>query len=652
MFQSVQHTPEPIQKNERKSGITTGKKTPASVSTPLIVQPKLTIGKQDDRYEEEADLVAENVMRMPEPWIQKSPNDEEEESEEVLSVPELRLRLPSVLGSNPAGYPNLQLELPMLNAMNLLDRQLDPTAIRLALFNFDPTLLTLPSQTAPGVVSEPEEESASESIPLVPAGAGPEQPREGSAGDVMKAIMAVPAVDTALTNLQTLALGRVRRDWRRLSTEGQIATITTTALVGGGALAGVLSNPDTREAAFELLNGRTFPVPGVDGLRFEVGISGTQWMVGFHLDVSSLLPESLGFGASSPRAFGPPSIPEGGSGTRIQPKAEEMHQTGRLSGNKVPFIQTQGKPEEDELNEQKTNQIIPLIQLESESNPSTQEPSEKDLPVVPEISSLEPSFVKEIYNTLSNLQDITGFAIDISGLIGNSRWIGQVSNMLGALGIFTSFLNSMLAIFEAMDTDRKIGAVCGVSYAIMSWALGRKPPSPWNYNKDMAKHFGTGWNNSVSNLSDMISNPSEHPELVALMIWIRQTKSPQVTLNVIYLILVDKYFQQYFLWFPIGSSMHKLLKNDVMLKWPGPELVSVKPTIRKKAEAWIEYFEKQHEKHETYKSCLLSKLPEYGIPDENELMATIKQCSEECGVPTPSISEEEAYDYLEEIKRS
>jgi hypothetical protein len=37
------------------------------------IQAKLNIGKQNDRYEQEADKVADEVMRMPEPRIQPKP---------------------------------------------------------------------------------------------------------------------------------------------------------------------------------------------------------------------------------------------------------------------------------------------------------------------------------------------------------------------------------------------------------------------------------------------------------------------------------------------------------------------------------------------------------------------------------------------------
>ena len=44
-----------------------------SLSTvPLLIQPKLAIGEPNDQYEREADHVADTIMRMPEPKIQRT----------------------------------------------------------------------------------------------------------------------------------------------------------------------------------------------------------------------------------------------------------------------------------------------------------------------------------------------------------------------------------------------------------------------------------------------------------------------------------------------------------------------------------------------------------------------------------------------------
>ena len=49
------------------------------VSQPPLIQPKLTINRPNDRYEQEADRVADLVMRMPDPLLQRQVEPEEEE---------------------------------------------------------------------------------------------------------------------------------------------------------------------------------------------------------------------------------------------------------------------------------------------------------------------------------------------------------------------------------------------------------------------------------------------------------------------------------------------------------------------------------------------------------------------------------------------
>ncbi len=54
---------------------------------PAKVQPKLKIGRPGDKYEEEADRVAEQVMRMPEPRVQRQVEMEEENEETLQAKP-------------------------------------------------------------------------------------------------------------------------------------------------------------------------------------------------------------------------------------------------------------------------------------------------------------------------------------------------------------------------------------------------------------------------------------------------------------------------------------------------------------------------------------------------------------------------------------
>jgi hypothetical protein len=103
------------------------------------------------------------------------------------------------------------------------------------------------------------------------------------------------------------------------------AAITSVAVVGAGALA---FSPDLRDMALSELNGRVLPVPGLDGLGVELNTEGDNIMVGFHLDVGSLLPGSLGFGPSEATPIGaPPAMrqlaTDASSGEAPEPRSQK-----------------------------------------------------------------------------------------------------------------------------------------------------------------------------------------------------------------------------------------------------------------------------------------------------------------------------------------
>jgi len=166
---------------------------------------------------------------------------------------------------------------------------LDPEAIRLSLSRMD--LDSIVGYRPPPWVTAPP---VSEPRPLVPRGAGPETPRPATAGDVLKAVMRIPAVDTTLTRLQTEARDRLSSDWRSLSTGGKAAVITQSAVIGAGALAGVLSDPEARQFTLGLLENRSLPT-GVPGLNFQFNVTGPDQKIKFDLNVGALLPPSWGF---------------------------------------------------------------------------------------------------------------------------------------------------------------------------------------------------------------------------------------------------------------------------------------------------------------------------------------------------------------------
>ncbi len=68
-----------IQVIQRKLGCACGGGCPNWQNASLKIQPKLKIGAPNDKYEQEADRVADQVMSMPEPAAQRQPLEEDEE---------------------------------------------------------------------------------------------------------------------------------------------------------------------------------------------------------------------------------------------------------------------------------------------------------------------------------------------------------------------------------------------------------------------------------------------------------------------------------------------------------------------------------------------------------------------------------------------
>jgi hypothetical protein len=179
----------------------------------------------------------------------------------------------------PGQEPHLHLD-PWIQAYSLLD----PDMIHRVLLNLDLGSMAAPS---PSGLQFPSTPPATQS-PIIPRGAGPETPRAASAGDVLGALAAVPAVRTEINRLRDTASDQLRRDWRSLSTGDKVVAIGATALVAGGALAGILSNNSSRQFALQQIQGRNIPIPMVPGLSLQVNPIGPNQSVMLNLDLSAL----------------------------------------------------------------------------------------------------------------------------------------------------------------------------------------------------------------------------------------------------------------------------------------------------------------------------------------------------------------------------
>ena len=96
--------------------------------------------------------------------------------------------------------------------------------------------------------------------------------RSGEFGDVVDALMGVPAVAQAVDRIKERASDEFKLNWRRLSTGGKAALITQSALIAGGTLTGVLASKSGRREAYNLIKDRqvSVPIPFVPGLKMQV----------------------------------------------------------------------------------------------------------------------------------------------------------------------------------------------------------------------------------------------------------------------------------------------------------------------------------------------------------------------------------------------
>lgn len=109
--------------------------------------------------------------------------------------------------------------------------------------------------------------------PTFTPGAGPSTPRPGELSDVTDAIYQLPQVQGLVSQAHDEGLRQVRllrAEWNRASTGERTVMVTMTGIVLGSTIGIIVANQPTRQAAFDLIKGRDIPIPGVDGLSFQI----------------------------------------------------------------------------------------------------------------------------------------------------------------------------------------------------------------------------------------------------------------------------------------------------------------------------------------------------------------------------------------------
>ena len=119
------------------------------------------------------------------------------------------------------------------------------------------------------LTTAPPTASGSDYVP----GAGPATPRAGELSDVTKALYRLPAVQRLVLQAHDEGLHQLRilrSEWDNATPADRAVMVTMTGVVIGSSLAIVLANRDTRDIAFNLIKGHDIPIPGVDGLSFQI----------------------------------------------------------------------------------------------------------------------------------------------------------------------------------------------------------------------------------------------------------------------------------------------------------------------------------------------------------------------------------------------
>ncbi|PSB19145.1 DUF4157 domain-containing protein [Phormidesmis priestleyi ULC007] len=221
-------------------------------------------------------------------------------------VPNFQLTPPSLLQPpDPASRYSLglnyHLDLDLPSSIKQDTQQiLDPAILKFQLTQLD--LETLPTFI-------PKRLGTEEKSAAVPS-EQPATPRSATAGDLLKAV--VVELDPTLTTLKTRVSDRAESDWRHLNRGEKVGVVSAFTVIGAGALAGIVSDPEARRLSLGLLDGKVLPVPKLNWLNLEINTQGNNLMLGLHVDVGQLLPSIAEFRASSPKAIRvpqPASVP-------------------------------------------------------------------------------------------------------------------------------------------------------------------------------------------------------------------------------------------------------------------------------------------------------------------------------------------------------
>lgn len=252
------------------------------------IQPKSTIGQSNNQYEQQADAMADQVMRMPQapPLMQRKCEDCEEEQLQMKPLSETRGKMIQKEGGEDEKEHPYKLKVPELNGgLSSFQQRLDwgDTSLKLdhsmsfememerirqmlsinnlkrqiATMGFANTFMSLPmAPLKPNLTGFPLPTSQPTPKPQKKV-----KPRNGDAGDVLKAIVTIPAVGAKLEEVKEDAIDFAVSRYNNIHPLGQGLLIQGGILLLGGAVAKLVDMPpEDRMELLDSIDGTTIPI--------------------------------------------------------------------------------------------------------------------------------------------------------------------------------------------------------------------------------------------------------------------------------------------------------------------------------------------------------------------------------------------------------
>jgi len=156
-------------------------------------------------------------------------------------------------------------------------------------------------------------------------------------------------------------------------------------------------------------------------------------------------------------------------------------------------------------------------------------------------------------------------------LVSSAAVVSQAANFVGMLGALGTFVFGMIDWADAMQSQKKLGAVQGASYAVVAIANGREPPAPHDqFGADGKSAWRRAARDVKSSLEEEIDAGGERREEALGGVLAARDEEPMVALNRLYQRLVEDNLQDTVLFFfEVGGTLYDVAKG-MLLQWPGP----------------------------------------------------------------------------------